>query len=211
MSTGWEWIGVVILVVGLAARLRTALVVVVAALTTGWAAGLPLVHLVAMLGKAFADNRLLTLFLLTLPTIGMAERYGLQGRAAGWIAHLKSATPGRLLFLYQLFRVVCGGLGVRLNGHPTFVRPLVAPMACVDQPEEITDWLRAGSAAAENYGNFYGQNLSVIQGGILLAYGVMHNLGYDVSLWRLVMFAVPTVLVSLLLGAIQFGRIGRKP
>ncbi len=89
-------VGVVIVVVGLALRLRTTLVVVVAALVTGLVAGLPLFshegffqHLPYLtrawsdgrhqhVGKAFADNRLMTLFIITLPAIGLAERYGLQ-------------------------------------------------------------------------------------------------------------------------------------
>ena len=213
---GLQWIGVVVLVAGLALRLRTSVVVVLAAFSTGWAAGLPLLSqdgqegLLAMLGRAFADNRMLTLFLLTLPTVGMAERYGLQQRAAAWIKGMAGATPGRLLWSYQFFRVLCGALGLRLNGHPTFVRPLVAPMACVGQPEGVQDLIRAGAAAAENYGNFYGQNLCVIQGGILLAYSVLHSQGYDVSLWRMVFVALAPVVFSLVLGAIQFTWLDRK-
>src|SRR6185503_12349023 len=82
-----------------------------------------------MLGRAFADNRLMILFIITLPAIGLAERYGLQEQAAHFIRKLKAATVGRLLIIYQLFRVLMGILGVRLSGHPAFVRPLVFPMS----------------------------------------------------------------------------------
>ena len=34
-----------------------------------------------MLGKAFVDNRLVTLFLLTLPMVGISERFGLKQQA----------------------------------------------------------------------------------------------------------------------------------
>ncbi|MEP7273418.1 MAG: DUF969 family protein, partial [Acidobacteriota bacterium] len=139
--------GIVIIVLGLALRLRTTLVVVVAALVTGLAAGLPLFSsegvfaglpllvregqpgIINMLGKAFADNRLVTLFILTLPAIGLAERYGLQERAGVFIRRFNVATVGRLQIVYQLFRILHGVIGIRLNGHPSFVRPLVYPMS----------------------------------------------------------------------------------
>jgi hypothetical protein len=88
-----------------------------------------------------------------------------------------AATVGRLQIVYQLFRVLVGALGIRLNGHAAFVRPLVFPMslgaAAVESgvaPTESLDErrveeIKATDAAAENYGNFYGQNLSPVQPG----------------------------------------------
>src|SRR5713101_3760702 len=139
--------GIVSVVIGLALRLRTTLVVVTAGLVTGIAAGLPLFSgdgifqalpfltkpgqegIVNMLGRAFSDNRLMTLFIITLPAIGLAERYGLQEQSAKLIRRFSAATVGRLNIVYQLFRVLHGMLGVRLNGHPSFVRPLIFPMS----------------------------------------------------------------------------------
>jgi hypothetical protein len=129
-------IGVLLVVVGLVLRLRTTLVVVVAGLVTGLLAGLPLFSsegfwqglpyltkagqtgIINMLGKAFADNRLMTLFIITLPAIGLAERYGLQEQSAALIRRISAATVGRLQIVYQLFRVLHGAIGIRLNGHP---------------------------------------------------------------------------------------------
>src|SRR6185369_8917422 len=96
----WKLSGIVIVVVGLALRLRTTLVVVTAALVTGLVAGLPLFSnagllrdlplltrpvmdgnapegIINMLGRAFAEYRYVTLFIITLPAIGLAERFGL--------------------------------------------------------------------------------------------------------------------------------------
>jgi len=143
----WKLIGIAIVIVGLALRLRTTLVVVTAALVTGLVAGLPLFSsegffqqfsylarpgqegIINMLGRAFADNRLMTLFIITLPAIGLAERYGLQEQSAAVIRRIAAATVGRLQIVYQLFRVLTGILGIRLNGHPSFVRPLIFPMS----------------------------------------------------------------------------------
>ena len=226
--------GVVIVVVGLALRLRTTLVVVAAGLVTGLFAGLPLFTsagvfegvpylsrpgqegIVNILGRAFADNRLMTLFIVTLPAIGLAERYGLQEQSARFIRRVSAATVGRLLITYQLFRVLMGILGIRLLGHPAFVRPLVFPMALgaaeaeagarsvEEVPAADAERIKAASAASENYGNFYGQNLSPVQSGILLVYSVLGGLGYAVSLWSIVLYAIPIATLSVLIAAAQF-------
>lgn len=210
-----EWLklsGVVIIVIGFALRLRTTLVVLVAAFVTGLIAGLPLLTILNLLGKAFADNRLMTLFLLTLPAIGLAERHGLQHEAAALIRRIRAATVGRLLLVYQLFRILIGALGIRLNGHPSFVRPLIYPMACGASSHLASraETIKAATAASENYGNFYGQNLSVVQAGVLLVYGVMKGLGYEVSLWRLVAWTAPIVLASVIAAAAQFAWLDRR-
>jgi uncharacterized membrane protein len=221
--------GLVIVVIGLALRLRTTLVVVTAGLVTGVAAGLPLfsegpgqVGIINMLGKAFSDNRLMTLFIITLPAIGLAERHGLQEQSAVVIRKLAAATVGRLQIVYQLFRVLTGILGVRLNGHPSFVRPLIFPMSvgaaeatfgassAEDVPEDALEEIKASNAASENYGNFYGQNLSLVQPGILLVFGVMTGLGYSITVWNLVMFAIPIATISVVLGATQFWLFDRR-
>ncbi|MBS1789958.1 MAG: DUF969 domain-containing protein [Acidobacteria bacterium] len=228
-------IGVVIIVVGIALKLRTTLVVVVAALATGLIAGLPLfshegffqhlplltkpgqVGIINTLGKAFADNRLMTLFIITLPAIGLCERFGLQEQSAKLIRGIKAATVGRLQIVYQLFRVLHGALGIRLNGHPSFVRPLVFPMSlgAAEKGSEsrlqpaVVEKIKAANAAAENYGNFYGQNLSPVQAGILLVFGVMNGLGFAVGLWDLVWYTIPVVVASILFAAAQFWWLDR--
>jgi uncharacterized membrane protein len=227
-----EWfklIGIVIVVVGFAFKFRTTIVVMVAALVTGLIAGLPLFSsegffqnlpyltkpgqegLINMLGRAFSDNRLMTLFIITLPAIGLAERYGLQEQSARLIRRIRAATVGRLNIVYQLFRILHGLMGLRFNGHPTFVRPLIFPMslgaaearANGEVEEKQSEAIKAANSASENYGNFYGQNLSIVQAGILLVYGVMKGLGYEVSLWRLVLFTTPIVILSVVLGIAQ--------
>jgi len=232
--------GIVIVIIGLALRLRTTLVVVTAGLVTGLAAGLPLLSgegifqgvplltkpgqegIIDMLGRAFADNRLMTLFIITLPAIGLAERYGLQEQSAKVIRKIAAATVGRLQIVYQIFRVAMGASGIRLNGHPSFVRPLIFPMSvgaaeatfkantAEDVPETVIEEIKAANAASENYGNFYGQNLSLVQAGILLVFGVMTGLGYSVSTLKLVLYAIPITAISIILGAVQFWLLDRR-
>jgi uncharacterized membrane protein len=144
----------------------------------------------------------MTLFIITLPAIGLAERFGLQEQSARLIRRIRAATVGRLAISYQLFRVLHGILGIRLNGHPAFVRPLIYPMAvgaaeketgaksADELPSSRVEEIKAANSAAENYGNFYGQNLSPVQPGILLVFGVMAGLGVGVSVWSLVLYAI---------------------
>ncbi|MFM8394132.1 MAG: 5-oxoproline transporter, DUF969 family subunit [Acidobacteriota bacterium] len=230
--------GIGLVVIGMRRGWRTTVVVVAAALVTGLAAGLPLftaegvwkplvgelpgwvtrsgkAGIIDLLGKAFADNRLMTLFILTLPAIGLAERYGLQEEAGRLIRRVRAATVGRLLLVYQGFRILHGALGIRLNGHPSFVRPLISPMAIgaaglETSQKDAAERIRAATAAAENYGNFYGQNLSPVQAGVLLVFGVMQGLGVAVSVWDLVRHTLPIVSASVLLAIVQFWWLDRR-
>ena len=77
-------------------------------------------------------------------------------------------------------------------------------------PAETIEEIKAADAASENYGNFYGQNLSAVLPGILLVYGVMKGLGYSVSVWSLVLYAIPIATLSVVIAAVQFWLFDRK-
>ncbi|MBS2039447.1 DUF969 family protein [bacterium] len=203
---GWA---VFLLILGLALRLRTTVVVLLSALVAGLGCGLSPLALLEILGKAFLDNRNLTLFLLTLPAVATVERYGLKEWIGEWIHRRGWRRPAQLLLSYQILRVGCGALGLRLNGHPNLVRPLLAPMVCAETPEPEHEKFKAAAAAAENYGNFYGQNLSPVGGGVLMAFATMKGLGYPMSLWRMVGYAIFPCLLCLLLAGWQFARLSR--
>lgn len=67
--------------------------------------------------------------ILTLPVIGILERYGLKERAEALITKSKGATTGRVLMSYFTIRESSAALGLNIGGHAQTVRPLVAPMA----------------------------------------------------------------------------------
>ncbi len=71
----WVLVGIGVLVAGFAARLNPLLIVVAAALATGLAAGHDPLRVVAELGKAFNDNRLISIAWL-----------GAAGESACWSA-----------------------------------------------------------------------------------------------------------------------------
>ena len=73
-----EWIkliGILVILVGFLLKLDTIAVVLIAGLATALVSGIDFTDFLSMLGKAFVDNRLVTLFLLTLPMVGISERF----------------------------------------------------------------------------------------------------------------------------------------
>lgn len=97
-------IGVLIVIVGFVLKFDTLAVVVVAGLATGLVAGMSPLDILNTLGTAFINNRTATLFVLTLPVIGICERMGLKDKAVDLIKSLKAATTG--------------SPGLHLPGHP---------------------------------------------------------------------------------------------
>ena len=75
-------IGILIIVVGFIMKFDTIAVVVLAGIVTGLVSGMSFNDIVATLGKAFVENRYMSIFIISLPVIGILERYGLRERAA---------------------------------------------------------------------------------------------------------------------------------
>lgn len=214
----WALLGVLVVVVGFAARLNPLLIVVVAALVTGVAAVIapgvtPAALLagagetLAVLGKGFKDNRYISVTWLILPLIGLLEREGLQERARTLIQRLKSATTGRLLLIYLVIRQGTAALGLTsLGGHPQMVRPLIAPMAeaaAEARDPAISDGSRnrvkAFAAATDNIGLFFGEDIFIAIASILLIKGFLETNGIIVTPFALSVWAIPTAIAALLI------------
>jgi uncharacterized membrane protein len=196
--------GIAIVVFGFLLRANPLLVVAAAALATGFAAGLHPLAIVGVLGKAFNENRYVSLVFLPLPVIGLLEKHGLQERARILIARLRGATAGRLLLAYLLFRQVFASVGLTaIGGQAQMVRPLVAPMAeaaaARDLPaddESARAKIRAFAASADNVGAFFGEDIFVAVGSILLIKGFLQQSGVIVQPLDLSLWAVPTALLA---------------
>jgi uncharacterized membrane protein len=203
-------IGILIVILGLAFRFNSLLVVIVAGFATGFAGGMSPVEILDVIGSAFVTNRYMSLFILILPVIGLLERYGLREQAGRFIRSFKGTTAGRIMIIYMLFRQITVGLGMMLGGHPSFIRPIVSPMAEAavakgrPMPQKVVDEVRGFAASADNYGNFYGQLIFLAAGGLLLIKGVMEQAGYEVSLTTMAVYAIPTAVIALLIAAVQY-------
>lgn len=204
-------IGIVIIVLGFAFRLDILAVVVIAGITTGLVSGMGIVEILETMGTSFVGNRLMSLFLLSLPVIAILERYGLKERAAYLISKIKNATAGKILSLYSIIRVISSAFSLRLGGHVQFVRPLILPMveaaAETDKGSELTEdeeeTAKGLSAAMENYGNFFGQNIFPAASGVILIQGTLKELGYVTSLGDLAIAAIPIGIIATILSIIQ--------
>jgi len=197
-------IGILIVVAGFALRLNPLVVVAAAAVATGLAAGHALVDVISSFGKAFIDSRSVPVVWLALPVIGLLERSGLKERARFVISRIGAATTGRLLFAYLAVRQITAALGlVSLGGHPQMVRPLIAPMA---EGAAETRWgalsdrtrhrIRAHAAAVDNIGLFFGEDIFIAIGSILLIRGFLDQNGIHVEPQRLAVWAIPTAICA---------------
>jgi uncharacterized membrane protein len=214
--------GLLIVVLGFAVKLNPMLVVTVAALATGMLAGLPIHDVIALFGKAFNDNRIIAIVWIVLPVIGLLERYGLQQRAALAIRKIKAATAGRLLIIYLLIRQGTAALGLTsIAGHPQTVRPLVAPMATAAAAEQhgeldeaTEEKVKAYSAATDNVGLFFGEDIFIAIGSIILIQATLATYGYNLAPLELAVWAIPTAIAAFLIhGArlLLLDRSLRKP
>ena len=203
-------IGVLIVIVGFALKVDTIATVVIAGIVTGLVAGMTVEEILTTLGNAFITNRTATLFVLTLPVIGLLERYGLKDKAVDFIQKFKAATTGRILSLYQGIRALAAAFSLRIGGHPQFIRPLVHPMADAaarsrygDLDEKTNDAIKGQSAASENYGNFFAQNVFMGASGTLLIVTTLNEQGYiDVTAQNIALWSIPIAIISVLVGTL---------
>ncbi|WP_353654939.1 DUF969 domain-containing protein [Clostridium sp. CCUG 7971] len=210
-------IGVLIVVIGFIFKVETLFTVLVAGIATGLVAGLDFNEILTILGESFVANRAVSLFILTLPVIGILERYGLRQRAVYLIERLGKLTTGGVLSIYMFARQIAGALSIRMSGHPQFVRPLVNPMAQAagtsqngELNEEEEEGIKALSAASENYGNFYGQNLFAGSSGVLLIASTLTQFGYDVTGLAIAKASIIMAVIAFIIAAVQFKLYDKK-
>ncbi|WP_156256909.1 DUF969 domain-containing protein [Sandarakinorhabdus oryzae] len=200
----WPLIGIAIVVIGFALRANPLAVVVAAAFGSGLGAGLSIPEVVAAMGKAFHQNRYVSVPWLALPVIGLMERAGLQEQAAALIARTKAATSSRILLIYLGFRQITAALGLtQIAGHAQTVRPLLAPMveaaAARDKPDISDDernQVKAMAAATDNVGIFFGEDIFLAIASILLIKGFLESAGIFVQPFDLSVWAIPTALAA---------------
>ena len=197
-------IGILIVAVGFALRANLLVVVMAAGLVTGLVSGMTFLQLLEEFGRLFIENRYMTLpVILMVPVIGLLERHGLRERAEILIRQSRAASAGRVVLLYTAVRQISIALGINIGGHAGAVRPLVAPMAESAaqvrngelSPEDKED-IRAHAAAAENIGNFFGEDIFIAVGAILLMKGFFETQGLHPSLWAMTLWGIPTALVA---------------
>ncbi|WP_395945580.1 DUF969 domain-containing protein [Brevundimonas sp.] len=222
-------LGIAVVVVGFVARINPLVVVLVAAITTGVLAAVgPGVDARALLnagmntlsrfGEAFNDNRYFHITWLVLPVIGLLERAGLQERARNLVTQVKAATAGRLMLIYLVVRQATSALGLTsLGGHPQMVRPLIAPMAegaAETEHGALTDKarfrIRGMAAGTDNIGLFFGEDIFIAIGSIVLIVGFLEQAGVRVEALHVSLWAIPTAVVAFLVHGVRLLMFDRQ-
>lgn len=211
-------IGIAIIIAGFMLRFNPLLVIMASALATGLAAGFDLTAIIAAFGKAFNDTRYVSIVWIVLPVIGLLEAYGLQQHARSLIGRMSGATLGRLLTGYLLLRQFLAAIGLTsVAGHPQTVRPLVAPMAEAAAEaknpavtEEQRDEVKAFSAATDNVGNFFGEDIFLAVSSILLMKGVLEGYGYQIEPLHFSMWAIPTAIAAFVIHAVRLRLLDKR-
>ena len=200
----WPLLGILLVVLGFALKFNPLLVVATAAIVTGLLGGMDFLTVLAALGKGFNENRYVTIIYLVLPVIGLLERYGLQQRARTMVVKLKGATTGRLLVGYLAFRQVMAALGlIAVGGHAQMVRPLVAPMAEAAAEkthgkldDATVERVKAMSAATDNVGVFFGEDIFLAIASILLIQSSLASFGIHLTPFQLSVWAIPSAICA---------------
>jgi uncharacterized membrane protein len=214
----WPLLGIALVVVGFALRFNPLLVVATAAIVTGLLGGMPFMKVLAALGHGFNQNRNVTLIYIVLPVIGLLERHGLQQQAKRLILTMKRATVGRLLIVYLGFRQVLAALGLTTVAGPAqTVRPLVAPMALAAAEkehgaldDETAEHVQAMSAATDNVGLFFGEDIFLAVSSILLIQGALAGFGIELTPFELSVWAIPSAICAFVIHGARLILMDRK-
>ncbi|HTH62445.1 MAG TPA: DUF969 domain-containing protein [Paraburkholderia sp.] len=215
----WPLIGVAVIIVGFVLRFNPMLIVAASAVATGIAAGFTPEHILAAIGTGFIKTRNIPLIiLLPLAVIGLLERHGLRERAQMWISGIKAATAGRLLIVYLLVRELTAAVGLTgLGGHPQMVRPLIAPMAegaAENRYGKLSDAirfrLRAFAAATDNVGLFFGEDIFVAFGAIVLMVTLLKEAGVSVEPMHVAVWGIPTAICAFLIHSARLWLLDRR-
>jgi uncharacterized membrane protein len=155
---------------------------------------------------------------IVLPVIGLLERYGLQQQARTLISRMRGATTGRLLVVYLALRQILAALGLTsVAGQAQTVRPLIAPMALAaaekehgELDEPTTERVKAMSAATDNVGLFFGEDIFIAISSILLIQGALKAFGIELTPFELSVWAIPTAVCAFLIQSLRLLLLDRQ-
>ena len=129
---------------------------------------------------------------------------------------------GRLLIAYLAMRQLAAALGLTgLGGHPQTVRPLLAPMAegaaeaaAERQGTTLDDdqrqRIRAMAAGTDNVGLFFGEDIFIAFGAVLLMQGFYAEHGLDLEPLQIALWGLPTAGCAFAIHAVRVLRFERR-
>jgi uncharacterized membrane protein len=118
----------------------------------------------------------------------------------------------------MLYRQLTAAIGLYSTaGHAQTVRPLVAPMAlaaaekeqgALDEP--TAEKVKAMSAATDNVGLFFGEDIFFAIGSIVLIQQTLATYGYDLAPLQFALWAIPSAICAFLVHSSRLLLLDRK-
>jgi uncharacterized membrane protein len=123
-----------------------------------------------------------------------------------------------VLLGYLAVRQITSALGLTsLGGHAQMVRPLIAPMAEAaaetrhgELPRTVRERIRAYAAATDNVGLFFGEDIFIAIGSILLIRGFLEQNGIVIEPIHLALWAIPTAIAAFLVHGARLLLLDRR-
>ena len=208
----WPLLGVALIVLGFITRRNAVQVVIAGGVLSGLLAGLSVPQLLALIGDSFINDRALLLIALTLPAVGVLERAGLREHAGHWVERMQRLGLVRLLWTYLGVRQLFSMLGMtNVAGHAQTVRPILAPMSeaafARDKGASLDDAeaqrVRALAAATDNVGLFFGEDVFIALGAVLLIQGFYAGQGIDLTPLSIAIWALPTAIAAFVIHGLR--------
>ncbi len=213
-------IGILIIIAGFMLRFNPLLVIMVSALATGSPRGSTSPRSSPHSARRSTTTATSPSSVIVLPVIGLLEVYGLQAtRPDADRPHERARRSGRLLTGYLLLRQATAAVGLTsVAGHPQTVRPARrrrwpkppprpgTTRFTDDQREEA----KAFSAATDNIGLFFGEDIFLAIGSILLMKGVLEGYGYQIEPLHLSLWAIPTAIAAFVIHAFRLRRLEQR-
>jgi uncharacterized membrane protein len=131
---------------------------------------------------------------------------------------MRQATTGKLLLLYLAYRQITAAIGLHSTaGHPQTVRPLVAPMALAaaekehgELDEATVERVKTMSAATDNVGLFFGEDIFFAIGSIVLIQATLATYGIELAPLQLAVWAIPTAILAFLIHGARLLLLDRR-
>jgi uncharacterized membrane protein len=211
MSVLW---GVALLIAGMVLRVNPLAVVLTSALATGFLAGITPLGLLSLIGENFRDKRFLMVFLLVLPLVATLESLGLREYLKRLMSTRQTTTLASILSRYFLVRQLAAACGLTsLGGHPQSVRPLLVPLAESAATQRFgvlkaaqLEKLKAFCAGTDNIALFFGEDLFLAFGGVLLIQASLKDYGVTSDALQISLWAIPTAVLAAVIHWIRIRR-----
>ncbi|MBP1765396.1 MAG: hypothetical protein H6Q65_2454, partial [Firmicutes bacterium] len=103
-----------------------------------------------------------------------------------------------------------------LGGHAQLVRPMIAPMAEAAAenkygplPEDTRNKIKAFSASADNVGLFFGEDIFIAFGAILLMKGFFEQNGIILEPLQIAVWGIPTAIAAFIIHSVRLYLLDR--